>query len=136
MILPPNVSNRPDTLFPYPPLLRAPPEAHRIDITANVGAALARIAPDIVIHTTGPFQAQDHDVAKACIAQGCHYLDLIKSISRRSDSCFSGVGDRIDAGYAEDILISAIASQQDRIQSCLALESDVGRRCHNALIGC
>src|SRR3546814_8303577 len=90
MILPPNVSNRPDTLFPYPPLLRAPAEAHRIDITADVCAALARIAPDIVIHTTGPFQAQDHDVAKACIAQGCHYLDLIKSISRRSDSCFSG----------------------------------------------
>ena len=51
-------------------------EAHRIDIDAGVGAALAAIAPDIVIHTTGPFQTQDYRVACACIAQGCHYLDL------------------------------------------------------------
>ena len=53
-----------------------PPEAHVIDIDADIGAALARIAPDIVVHTTGPFQHQDHRVARACIAQGCHYLDL------------------------------------------------------------
>ena len=31
---------------------------------------------DIVVHTSGPFQRQDHRVARACIAQGCHYLDL------------------------------------------------------------
>jgi hypothetical protein len=52
------------------------PQAHVIDIDTDLAAALARIAPDIVIHTTGPFQTQDHRVAKACIAQGCHYLDL------------------------------------------------------------
>jgi NAD(P)-dependent dehydrogenase (short-subunit alcohol dehydrogenase family) len=53
-----------------------PAEAHRIDIDADVGAALEAIAPDIVVHTTGPFQTQDYRVARACIAQGCHYLDL------------------------------------------------------------
>jgi len=53
-----------------------PAEPHTIDISGDVHAALARIAPDIVIHTTGPFQAQDHSVAQACIDQGCHYLDL------------------------------------------------------------
>ena len=51
-------------------------EAHEIDIGGDVGSALARIKPDIVIHTTGPFQSQDHRVARACIARGCHYLDL------------------------------------------------------------
>lgn len=51
-------------------------EAAKIDITAGLGNALAEIKPDIVIHTSGPFQAQDYDVAKACIAQGCHYIDL------------------------------------------------------------
>ncbi|SRR5579871_1856394 len=51
-------------------------EAHAIDIDGDLVEALARIAPDIVIHTTGPFQAQDHRVARACIAQRCHYLDL------------------------------------------------------------
>ncbi len=53
-----------------------PAEAHAIDIDGDLGEALARIAPDIVIHTTGPFQNQDHRVARACIVQGSHYLDL------------------------------------------------------------
>ncbi|HKT14543.1 MAG TPA: saccharopine dehydrogenase NADP-binding domain-containing protein [Allosphingosinicella sp.] len=51
-------------------------EAHAIDIAGDLRGALARISPDIVIHTTGSFQTQDHRVARACIAQGCHYLDL------------------------------------------------------------
>jgi saccharopine dehydrogenase-like NADP-dependent oxidoreductase len=51
-------------------------EGHAIDIDGDLAAALARIAPDIVVHTTGPFQTQDHRVARACIAFGCHYLDL------------------------------------------------------------
>lgn len=53
-----------------------PAEGHVIDIDADLAAALGRIAPDIVVHTTGPFQQQDHRVARACIEQGCHYLDL------------------------------------------------------------
>jgi Saccharopine dehydrogenase NADP binding domain len=53
-----------------------PAEPHVIDIDGDLDAALARIAPHLVIHTTGPFQAQDHRVARACIEHGCHYLDL------------------------------------------------------------
>src|SRR5215470_16544961 len=53
-----------------------PAEAHAIDINGRLPEALARIAPDVVIHTSGPFQMQDHRVARACIAQGCHYVDL------------------------------------------------------------
>jgi Saccharopine dehydrogenase NADP binding domain len=53
-----------------------PAEAYMIDIDGDLGAALVRIRPDLVIHTTGPFQQQDHRVARACIAHGCHYLDL------------------------------------------------------------
>jgi saccharopine dehydrogenase-like NADP-dependent oxidoreductase len=51
-------------------------EAHAIDINGDLPEALARIAPDVVIHTSGPFQTQDHRVAWACIAQRCHYVDL------------------------------------------------------------
>jgi NAD(P)-dependent dehydrogenase (short-subunit alcohol dehydrogenase family) len=51
-------------------------QPHAIDIDGDIGAALARIDPHLVIHTTGPFQTQDHRVARACIDQGCHYLDL------------------------------------------------------------
>jgi hypothetical protein len=53
-----------------------PAEGHAIDIHGDLVAALDRTSPDIVVHTTGPFQHQDHTVARACIAQGCHYLDL------------------------------------------------------------
>src|SRR5277367_1674821 len=53
-----------------------PAEGHAIDIDGDLAAAFDRISPDIVVHTSGPFQRQDHRVARACIAQGCHYLDL------------------------------------------------------------
>ena len=53
-----------------------PAEGHAIDIDGDLAAALDRTSPDIVVHTTGPFQRQDHRVARACIAHGCHYLDL------------------------------------------------------------
>ena len=37
---------------------------------------LIKLAPDLVIHTAGPFQGQDYTVPLACIAAGSHYLDL------------------------------------------------------------
>ncbi len=52
------------------------PEVAVIDIHDGFRAALARINPSIVIHTSGPFQDQGYDVAQACIDQGCHYADL------------------------------------------------------------
>ncbi|MDD9900084.1 MAG: saccharopine dehydrogenase NADP-binding domain-containing protein [Alphaproteobacteria bacterium] len=47
-----------------------------LDITKDLTATLQDIKPDIVIHTSGPFQSQGYDVAETCIAQGCHYIDL------------------------------------------------------------
>ncbi len=47
-----------------------------LDIGGDIERRLRELAPDIVIHTTGPFQAQDHRVARAAIAAGAHYLDL------------------------------------------------------------
>lgn len=47
-----------------------------IDINRDVESQLGNIRPDVVIHTTGPFQDQDHHVARAAIAAGIHYLDL------------------------------------------------------------
>lgn len=51
-------------------------ETVALDINQDLKTALATINPDIVIHTSGPYQAQGYDVAKACIEQGCHYIDL------------------------------------------------------------
>jgi len=82
-----------------------PAEGHSIDINGDLAPALARIAPDIVIHTTGPFQTQDHCVARACIAQGCHYLDLADARE------FVATIDRLDAeAKAKGVLVVSGAS--------------------------
>jgi saccharopine dehydrogenase-like NADP-dependent oxidoreductase len=47
-----------------------------LDITKDLPASLQKVKPDIVIHTSGPFQGQGYDVAEACINCGCHYIDL------------------------------------------------------------
>jgi hypothetical protein len=47
-----------------------------LDIDGDIEERLRQIAPDLIIHTTGPFQRQDHRVARASIAVGAHYLDL------------------------------------------------------------
>lgn len=52
------------------------PEAVSLDIDRDLSASLAAIKPDIVIHTSGPFQSQGYNVAQACINQRCHYIDL------------------------------------------------------------
>ncbi|MEJ2755125.1 MAG: saccharopine dehydrogenase NADP-binding domain-containing protein [Gammaproteobacteria bacterium] len=52
------------------------PEAVVLDITKDLEKALQTIKPDIVIHTSGPFQGQSYDVAQSCINAGVHYIDL------------------------------------------------------------
>jgi saccharopine dehydrogenase-like NADP-dependent oxidoreductase len=52
------------------------PEAIQLDIHTSLTESLALAVPDLVIHTTGPFQDQDYTVARACMAQGCHYIDI------------------------------------------------------------
>lgn len=47
-----------------------------LDIEDDFHISLAALAPDIVIHTCGPFQGQGYNVAEACVAQGCDYIDL------------------------------------------------------------
>lgn len=52
------------------------PLYHALDVHKDLPAVLDRVKPDIVIHASGPFQGQGYHVAEACIAHGCHYLDL------------------------------------------------------------
>jgi hypothetical protein len=52
-----------------------PARAAAVDI-ADPGEALAALAPQLVIHTVGPFQRQDYRVAEAAIACGAPYCDL------------------------------------------------------------
>ncbi len=47
-----------------------------LDIDKNLDASLTDLKPDIVIHTSGPFQGQGYNVAESCIRHKCHYIDL------------------------------------------------------------
>ena len=53
-----------------------PPQAASIDISGDFAKDLATLRPELVIHTVGPFQAQDYRVAEAAIAARAHYCDL------------------------------------------------------------
>ena len=48
----------------------------KVNIHGNLGAVLVAEKPSVVIHTCGPFQGSDYEVARACIAAGVHYIDL------------------------------------------------------------
>lgn len=58
------------------PRAQATLSAACIDIERDLDDALAHWRPDLVIHTAGPFQAQDYDVAQATLRHGAHYVDL------------------------------------------------------------
>lgn len=47
-----------------------------IDIETNLTQTLHQVKPTIVINTCGPFQHQNYEVAKQCINQKIHYIDL------------------------------------------------------------
>ncbi|NIA68758.1 hypothetical protein HBA54_09160 [Pelagibius litoralis] len=47
-----------------------------VDWDGPLDESLSRASPALVIHTAGPFQGRDYRVAEACIAQGCHYIDM------------------------------------------------------------
>lgn len=42
----------------------------------NIAEALRRVRPAVVVDASGPFQAMDHAVPQACIAEGVHYCDI------------------------------------------------------------
>lgn len=47
-----------------------------IDISSDIDLRIRELRPDIVVHTTGPFQSQGYEVARAAIAADAHYMDL------------------------------------------------------------
>lgn len=46
------------------------------DIAIELAAQLQQWKPSVVVNTCGPFQNSNYDVAKICIQQGVHYIDL------------------------------------------------------------
>lgn len=76
-----------------------------LDIDRPLAPVFAEFRPDLVIHTTGPFQGQDYRVAEAAIAGGSHYCDLADA---RAFVC--GVDRLDDAAQAAGVAVIAGAS--------------------------
>jgi hypothetical protein len=52
-------------------------EALSVDAQSDgLADALRERAPNIVVNASGPFQGADYRVARACLAAGCHHIDL------------------------------------------------------------
>jgi len=84
---------------------------HRVDAAAfdvggrDVGARLRLLAPNLVIHTCGPFQVRDHGVARAALSVGAHYVDLADA---RKFVC--GIRAIDDAARSRELLVVSGAS--------------------------
>jgi len=46
------------------------------DAFTELGDQLKALKPSVVINTCGPFQSGDYSIAKACLSQRVHYIDL------------------------------------------------------------
>ncbi len=86
----------------------------QLDINRNLAAVLKQYQPQVVIHTSGPFQAQGYEVAQACIQQGCHYIDLADA-----RAFVSGIGQLDSAARERQVLICSGASSVPALSSAI-----------------
>lgn len=93
---------------------RTPAEAVHLDIHQGLDEALKRIAPTIVIHTSGPYQGQDYHVARICIEHGCHYIDLADA-----RAFVSGIGVLHQQAAEKGVLVCAGASSVPALSSAI-----------------
>lgn len=60
-------------------MARSKVESAAFNALAASGHDLASLSPNIVINASGPFQKGTYALAEACIAAGCHYIDLAEA---------------------------------------------------------
>jgi hypothetical protein len=82
---------------------------------ADFAEHLARLEPDAVVHTAGPFQGQDYAVAQACIAAGAHYIDLADG---RDFVC--GIGRLHAQAVSAGVMVVSGASSVPALSSAVA----------------
>jgi hypothetical protein len=80
--------------------------------SASFEGALERCRPDAVVHTSGPFQGQDHHVAETCIRQGVHYIDLADG-----REFVAGIGALDGRAKAAGVLVTSGASSVPALSS-------------------
>ncbi len=84
-------------------------------LASDFTCQLARLAPNAVLHTSGPFQGQDYRVAKACLSAGANYIDLADG-----REFVSGITDLDSVAAAAGLLIASGASSVPALSSAIA----------------
>ncbi len=84
------------------------------DLAGSWRKALLATAPDLVIHTVGPFQSRDYAVAEACVAMGAHYVDLADA-----RDFVAGIGALDDRARAAGVLLASGASSVPALSSAV-----------------
>ncbi len=92
-----------------------------IDIHKNFYESLTLIKPGLTIHTSGPFQGQGYEVAKACLEYGCHYVDLADA-----RDFVSGITALDEPAKQRNILICTGASSVPALSSAI-IEKYIGQ---------
>lgn len=95
-----------------------PAEAYSVDIDSTLESCLGDAAPDMVVHTVGPFQGQSYAVAEACIRQRCHYVDLADG-----RAFVAGIGALDSLARDADVLIVSGASSVPCLTSAIIDEA-------------
>jgi short subunit dehydrogenase-like uncharacterized protein len=88
-----------------------------VDRRGDILPLLREFGPDIVIDAAGPFQQSDYRVPQACIAAGCHYLDLADA-----RAFVVGIGELNDAAAKAGVTVISGASTVPALSSAVALE--------------
>ncbi len=87
-----------------------------LDVDApHFATALGALAPQAVVHTSGPFQSQDYRVAEACIAADAHYIDLADG-----REFVAGIGRLDRAARARGLAVISGASSVPALSSAAA----------------
>lgn len=81
------------------------PEWCQMDYRTGLSETLGKVRPEIVIHTSGPFQNQGYAVASQCINSKCHYIDLADA-----RDFVVGITELDQAARASNILVVSGAS--------------------------
>jgi saccharopine dehydrogenase-like NADP-dependent oxidoreductase len=80
----------------------------------DFSSALAALRPDLVIHTSGPFQGQSYHVAVAAIEAGAHYIDLADG-----RAFVAGICSLDDAARKRGVLVTSGASTLPAVSSAV-----------------
>jgi saccharopine dehydrogenase-like NADP-dependent oxidoreductase len=81
---------------------------------SDFASSLRALQPNLVIHTSGPFQDQSYHVARATIDVGAHYLDLADG-----RTFVAGIARLQDAAYERRVVVATGASTLPAVSSAV-----------------